>query len=83
VLLGVSQIITSRLQPPALDAAQQRMMVWFMPIFFTVIMLNYPAGLLLYIFTNNILTVAQQAVLKRMVGSTPTPPLKPALEKRK
>jgi membrane protein insertase Oxa1/YidC/SpoIIIJ len=46
-------------------------------------MLNYPAGLLLYIFTNNILTVAQQAVLRRMVGSAPTPPLKPALEKRK
>jgi len=83
VLLGVSQVITSRLQPPALDAAQQRMMVWFMPIFFTVIMLNYPAGLLLYIFTNNILTVVQQAVLRRMVGSTPAPPLKPALEKRK
>jgi YidC/Oxa1 family membrane protein insertase len=83
LLLGASQIITSRLQPPALDAAQQRMMVWFMPIFFTVIMLNYPAGLLLYIFTNNILTVAQQAVLRRMVGTTPTPPLKPVLEKRK
>ncbi len=82
-LLGVSQVITSRLQPPALDPAQQRMMVWFMPIFFTVIMLNYPAGLLLYIFTNNFLTVVQQAVLRRMVGSTPTPPLKPALEKRK
>jgi YidC/Oxa1 family membrane protein insertase len=83
VLLGVSQIITSRLQPQALDPAQQKMMVWFMPIFFTVIMLNYPAGLLLYIFTSNILTVAQQAVLRRMVGSTPPPPLKPALEKRK
>ena len=83
VLLGVSQIITSKLQPPALDPAQQRMMVWFMPIFFTVIMLQYPAGLLLYIFTNNLLTVVQQAVLKRMVGSTPTAPLKPALEKRK
>ncbi len=83
VLLGVSQIITSKLQPPALDPAQQRMMVWFMPIFFTVIMLQYPAGLLLYIFTNNLLTVVQQAVLKRMVGSTPTPALKAALEKRK
>ena len=83
VLLGVSQILTSKLQPPALDPAQQRMMVWFMPIFFTFIMLQYPAGLLLYIFTNNILTVLQQAVLRRIVGSTPTPPLKPALEKRK
>ena len=60
------------------------MMVWFMPIFFTVIMLNYPAGLLLYIFTNNILTVAQQAVLRRLVHGAPSaPPLKPALEKRK
>ena len=85
VLLGVSQIVTSRLQPPALDPVQQRMMVWFMPIFFTVIMLNYPAGLLLYIFTNNILTVVQQAVLRKLVsrGDTPLPPLKPALEKRK
>jgi YidC/Oxa1 family membrane protein insertase len=84
VLLGVSQIITSKLQPPALDPAQQRMMVWFMPIFFTVIMLNYPAGLLLYIFTNNILTVAQQAVLRRLVQrGTIATPLKPALEKRK
>jgi len=85
VLLGVSQVITSRLQPPALDPAQQRMMVWFMPIFFTVIMLNYPAGLLLYIFTNNILTVIQQAVLRRMVqrGGGAAPALKPALEKRK
>jgi YidC/Oxa1 family membrane protein insertase len=85
VLLGVSQIITSRLQPPALDANQQRMMVWFMPIFFTAILLFYPAGLLLYIFTNNILTVLQQAVLKRLRarrGDSPAP-LKPALEKRK
>ena len=84
VLLGVSQILTSKLQPPALDPAQQRMMVWFMPIFFTFIMLQYPAGLLLYIFTNNILTVVQQAVLRRLVQrGTVSAPLKPALEKRK
>jgi YidC/Oxa1 family membrane protein insertase len=43
-------------------------MVWFMPIFFTAIMLHYPAGLLLYIFTNNLLTVLQQAVLKRILS---------------
>jgi YidC/Oxa1 family membrane protein insertase len=85
VLLGVSQVVTALLQPPALDAAQQRMMVWFMPIFFTAIMLNYPAGLLLYIFTNNLLTVGQQYVLKRLLarGGDSTAPLKPALEKRK
>jgi YidC/Oxa1 family membrane protein insertase len=74
VLLGVSQIITGLLQPMAMDAAQQRIMVWFMPIFFTVIMLNYPAGLLLYIFTNNVLTVAQTYALKKWLnrGAPPT-----------
>jgi YidC/Oxa1 family membrane protein insertase len=67
VLLGLSQIVTGLLQPMAMDAAQQRIMVWFMPLFFTGIMLNYPAGLLLYIFTNNVLTVAQTYTLKRWV----------------
>jgi YidC/Oxa1 family membrane protein insertase len=74
VLLGVSQIITGLLQPMAMDAAQQRIMVWFMPIFFTGIMLNYPAGLLLYIFTNNVLTVAQTYSLKKWLASDPAAP---------
>ena len=34
-------------------------------IFFTFIMLNLPAGLTLYIFTNNLLSIAQQAWLRR------------------
>ncbi len=76
VLLGLSQIVTGLLQPMAMDAAQQRIMVWFMPLFFTGIMLNYPAGLLLYIFTNNVLTVAQTYSLKRWLQ-------KPPAEKRK
>jgi YidC/Oxa1 family membrane protein insertase len=73
VLLGLSQIITGLLQPMAMDAAQQRIMVWFMPIFFTGIMLNYPAGLLLYIFTNNVLTVAQTYSLKKWLARSPQP----------
>jgi YidC/Oxa1 family membrane protein insertase len=74
VLLGVSQIITGLLQPMAMDAAQQRIMIWFMPIFFTGIMLNYPAGLLLYIFTNNVLTVAQTYSLKKWLQRVPPAP---------
>jgi YidC/Oxa1 family membrane protein insertase len=73
VLLGLSQIITGLLQPMAMDAAQQRIMVWFMPIFFTGIMLTYPAGLLLYIFTNNVLTVAQTYSLKKWLQKAPAP----------
>jgi YidC/Oxa1 family membrane protein insertase len=68
VLLGVSQILTMKLQPQTLDAQQAKIMTYVMPVFFTFIMLNYPLGLTLYIFTNNVLTVAQQYALKRWMG---------------
>lgn len=67
--LGVTMIITQRLQPQMMDATQAKIMNWGMPIFFTVIMLNYPAGLTLYIFTNNILSIGQQYALKKYLES--------------
>jgi YidC/Oxa1 family membrane protein insertase len=63
--LGVTMIITQRLQPQVMDAAQARIMTYVMPIFFTAIMLNYPAGLTLYIFTNNLLSIGQQYGLRK------------------
>jgi YidC/Oxa1 family membrane protein insertase len=48
-----------------MDKAQQRIMTWFMPIFFTALMLAYPAGLTLYIFTNNVLSIVQQYGVRR------------------
>lgn len=69
LLLGVTMVVTQMLQPQMMDAAQARMMTWVMPIFFTVIMLNYPAGLTLYIFTNNVLSILQQWALKKYLAS--------------
>lgn len=67
--LGVTMIITQRMQPQMMDATQAKIMTWFMPIFFTAIMMNYPAGLALYIFTNNLLSIVQQQVLKRILAN--------------
>ncbi len=74
--LGVTMIITQRLQPQVMDAAQARIMTYVMPIFFTAIMLNYPAGLTLYIFTNNLLSIGQQYGLRKYLekkGSSNSP----------
>lgn len=76
VALGVTMIITQRLQPQAMmDKTQAFVLTWVMPIFFTLIMLNYPAGLSLYIFTNNILSIAQtyglRSYLERKGALTP------------
>jgi YidC/Oxa1 family membrane protein insertase len=50
-------------------------MTWVMPVFFTAVMMNYPAGLALYIFTNNLLSIVQQYALRRWLarGNTATP----------
>jgi YidC/Oxa1 family membrane protein insertase len=73
LLLGASMIITQRMQPQMGDPAQQKMMTWFLPIIFTATMLNIPAGLTLYIFTNNVLSVAQQWGLRKWLERKATP----------
>lgn len=59
ILMGVSMFVQQRLSPPAADPMQAKMMM-FMPVFFTIIFLNFPAGLTLYWLTNNTITVLQQ-----------------------
>ncbi|MFT3713433.1 MAG: membrane protein insertase YidC [Archangium sp.] len=68
--LGITMLTTQRLQPQmSTDKTQQLLMTWVMPIFFTAIMMNYPAGLALYIFTNNLLSIVQQFALRRYLKS--------------
>ena len=70
--MGVTMFITQKMQPQMGDARQAKMMLYFMPIFFTFIMLNLPAGLTLYIFTNNLLSIAQQAWLRHKFAAGET-----------
>ncbi len=65
LLMGVSSFAMQKLSPQPADNAQAKMMLYFFPIFFTVIMLNVPAGLTLYIFVNNVLSIAQQQYMMR------------------
>ena len=83
VLLVISQILTTKLQPqPMMDATQAKVMTFVMPVFFGAVMLNYPLGLNLYIFTNNVLTVAQQYGLRKYLEKRSAVGA-PALERRK
>lgn len=62
--MGITMFITQKMQPQMGDATQAKIMLYFMPAFFTFIMLGLPAGLTLYIFTNNLLSIAQQKYLQ-------------------
>jgi len=63
--MGVTSFLMQKLSPQPADSSQAKMMLYFFPIFFTFIMLNVPAGLTLYIFVNNLLSIVQQQVMMK------------------
>jgi YidC/Oxa1 family membrane protein insertase len=66
LLMGVSMFLQQRLSPPPPDPTQAKVLM-FMPVIFTVLFLNFPAGLMLYWFVNNILSFAQQWYIMKTV----------------
>lgn len=66
VLMGLSMFIQQRLNPPPPDPLQAKMMM-LMPVVFTVLFANFPAGLMLYWFVNNTLSFMQQWYVMRHV----------------
>jgi len=63
--MGASSFLMQKLSPQPADNSQAKMLLYFMPIFFTFIMLKLPSGLTLYILVNNLLSIAQQQWLMR------------------
>jgi len=59
VIMGATMFIQQKMQPPAGDPTQAKMMM-MMPIVFTFIFINFSSGLVLYWLVNNVLSIAQQ-----------------------
>jgi len=64
ILMGVTMFLQQKMSPTTGDATQAKIML-FMPIIFTFMFLNFPAGLVLYWLVNNILSIAQQYMVMR------------------
>ena len=67
VLMTASSLFQVWLNPTPPDPMQAKMM-WMMPLIFGVMFFFFPAGLVLYWLTNNILSIAQQWVINRQLG---------------
>ena len=65
VAMGATMAIQTAFQPAPEDQPQMKYIMWGMPVFLTFIMLSLPAGLSLYMLTNNLLTILQQAYIKK------------------
>lgn len=64
VLMGISMIVQTRLNPEPPDPIQAKVMK-IMPIAFSIFFFFFPAGLVLYWLVNNILSIAQQWYITR------------------
>jgi YidC/Oxa1 family membrane protein insertase len=64
ILMTATTFLQQWLTPKNPDPSQQKMMM-YMPLMFSVIFLQMPAGLTLYYFASNLLGVIQQVILNR------------------
>ncbi len=67
LLMTASQMFQTWLNPRPPDPVQAKMM-WIMPLVFSVMFFFFPAGLVLYWLTNNLLSIAQQYVINKRLG---------------
>jgi len=70
LLMGASTFLQQWMMPQSPDPNQQKMMM-LSPIIFTVMLVNFPAGLSLYYFASNVLGIVQQFVLNREFKQLP------------
>ena len=64
LIMGVTMFLQQKMTPTNMDPTQAKIML-LMPVVFTFMFLNFPAGLVLYWLTNNLLTILQQYLIRR------------------
>jgi YidC/Oxa1 family membrane protein insertase len=72
ILMTITAFVQQWMAPKQPDPNQQKMMM-YMPVAFSLIFVNMPAGLTLYYFSSNLLGVVQQFILNREFKQLPAP----------
>ena len=67
ILMTLSSLFQVWLNPAPPDPIQAKMM-WIMPLAFGIMFFAFPAGLVLYWLTNNLLSIAQQWFINKQLG---------------
>jgi YidC/Oxa1 family membrane protein insertase len=64
LVMGATMVIQQKITPTTMDPTQAKIML-MLPAFMTFLFINFPAGLVLYWLTNNVLTILQQLLTDR------------------
>lgn len=66
IIMGASMILQQKIMPTTMDPTQAKIML-MLPAFMTFLFITFPAGLVLYWLTNNVLTITQQVATDRFM----------------
>ncbi len=69
VLMGITQLVQTKMTPSTADPMQQKMML-FMPLIFMTMFIWAPSGLVLYWTVSNLWAIGQQTLTNRIIGPT-------------
>lgn len=64
LIMGATMVVQQKITPTTMDPTQAKIML-MLPVFMTFLFINFPAGLVLYWLTNNVLTILQQVATDR------------------
>jgi YidC/Oxa1 family membrane protein insertase len=70
IVMTLTTLLQTALNPTPPDPMQAKLM-WFMPLAFSIMFFFFPAGLVLYWITNNVLSIAQQWLINTRMGVPP------------
>jgi YidC/Oxa1 family membrane protein insertase len=65
--VGTQLLSTLMMSTPTMDKTQRQLMM-VMPLFFVILIINFPAGVIVYWITTNTWTILQQYMVKRRIG---------------
>ena len=68
IIMGITMWVQMKMNPEPTDQVQKAMFAW-MPLIFTFMLGSFPAGLVIYWAWNNTLSVAQQYMIMKKMGT--------------
>jgi YidC/Oxa1 family membrane protein insertase len=68
IIMGITMWVQMKMNPEPTDPIQKTMFAW-MPLIFTFMLGSFPAGLVIYWAWNNLLSVTQQYLIMKKMGT--------------
>ena len=69
ILMGASMFLQQRMTPNNFTDPMQEKVMKYLPVIFTFFFLNFPSGLVLYWFVNNLFSILQQFIVNQQFAN--------------